>query len=98
MRNWGFKGALEKPSLLLQGISYKEVSGVNEPTKKAVRLIYHFKKVERLNRCHAGAVLNTIVPLNRHDTSTRLTFSFDTSQMQNLFLFFEMVDKKLQIY
>ena len=55
MRNWGFKGALEKPSLLLQGIFYKEVSGVNEPTKKAVRLIYHFKKVERLNRCHAGA-------------------------------------------
>ena len=52
------------------------------------------KKVERLNRCHAEAVLNTIVPLNRHDTSTRLTFSFDTSQMQNLFLFFEMVDKK----
>ena len=54
------------------------------------------KKVERLNRCHAGAVLNTIVPLNRHDTSTRLTFSFDTSQMQNLFLFFEMVDKNFK--
>ena len=41
-------------------------------------------------------MLNTIVPLNRHDTSTRLTFSFDTSQMQNLFLFFEMVDKNFE--